>query len=309
MLKRPPSNPAIPGNVKDRTGTAGILRRASAEIRRRWTGLQKDVLAAFDGIQTLAVNDTSKTLYMLTPEQMQSLSIELQAALARWIADGRDPAHIAWWSGYVQESSQLGAAQSVANLTQLSASYAASRALETVIYSAPYKNRLAMAQIKSQDHWTSLAAKQRADLTGIIGRAVVDGKNPRVVRKEIQEALGVGKSRAMLYAQSEIPGALREARIAENDYAAQDMSIKTAILWTSALTSRTRAWHASRNGRTYSTDEVRAFYSQGGNRFNCLCGLTDVLLDAEGRPILTKALQSAMANERKRWQSLYGEKD
>jgi len=262
-------NPITSGNLKDRTGAAGIQRRASAEIRRRWTGLQKDVLAAFDGIQTLAVNDTSKTLYMLTPEQMQSLSIELQAALARWIADGRDPAHIAWWSGYVQESSQLGAAQSVANLTQLSASYAASRALETVIYSVPYKNRLSMAQIKSQDHWTSLAAKQRADLTGIIGRAVVDGKNPKAVRTEIMEKLEVGRARAALYGQTDITNTLREARQAEADYAKDELGLKIALLWTSALLPSTRQWHAARNGKVYTTDEVKQFYSVNGNRYNC----------------------------------------
>lgn len=294
-------NPVIPGTLKDRTGAAGILRRAGAEIRKRWAGLELQVLAAFDGIQVYTLNEDTKVAYALTPQQMEALSIELQAALARWIADERDPAHIAWWSGYLQEASQLGTAQSVANLTQLSASYAASRALETVIYSTPYKDRLAMAMIKSQTHWTSLAATQRADLTGIIGRAVVDGKNPRVVRKEIQEALGVGKSRAMLYSQTEVTGVLREARWAESDYAREELGINTALLWTSALLPTTREHHGRRNGRTYSTQEVRDFYSSGGNRFRCHCAQVDCLLDESGRAILTKGLQSKMANERKKW--------
>lgn len=310
MIAERPRNPVIPGTVKDRTGAAGILRRAGAEIRRRFAGLEAEVLAAFDRIQTLTVNeDEAKTLYMLSPEQMQALSLELQEALRRWIADERDPAHIAWWSGYVQEASQLGTAQSVANLVNLSEAYAATRALETVIYSTPYKNRLAMAQIKSQDHWTSLTSRQRSDLTGIIGRAVVDGKNPRVVRKEIQESLEVGKSRAMLYSQTEITGVLREARWAEADYAREEMGISTGLLWTSALLPTTRPWHSALNGKVRTTEQVREFYSQGGNRFRCHCSQVETLLDADGRPILTKSLQSKMANERKRWQSLYGDKD
>lgn len=305
MIAERPRNPIVPGTLKDRTGAAGILRRAGAEIRRRFAGLEAEVLAAFDRIPTYALNEDTKVLYGLTAEQMQALSLELQAALARWIANERDPAHIAWWSGYVQEASQLGAAQSVANLTQLSATYAASRALESVIYSTPYKNRLAMAQIKSMDHWKGLAATQRAELSSIIGRAVVDGKNPRAVRKEIQERLEVGKAKALSYGQTDIGDTLRQARIAEAEYATQEMGIKIALLWTSALIPTTRPHHASRSGRSYSPDEVRAFYVSGREKYNCRCATTEVLLDESGKPILTKSLQSKMANERRTWQSLH----
>lgn len=302
-----PRNPIVPGTLKDRTGAAGILRRAGAEIRKRWAGLELQVLAAFDSIQTYALNEDTKVAYALTPQQMEALSLELAEALRRWVADERDPAHLAWWSGHVEVASQLGAAQTVANLTQLSATYAATRALETVIYSTAYKDRLAMAQIKSMDHWTGLAATQRAELSQIIGRAVVDGKNPRAARKEIQERLEVGKAKALSYAQTDITDTLRQARIAESDYAAEELGIKIGLLWTSALIPTTRSWHASRNGKVYTQEEVRAFYAQGGNRYNCRCATTEALLDEDGKPILTKGLQSKMANEKKRWQSLYGD--
>lgn len=305
MIERP-RNPIVPGTIKDRTGAAGILRRAGAEIRKRWAGLEASVLAAFDSIPTYALNEDAKVLYGLTPQQMEALSIDLKAALERWIANERDPAHLAWWSGYVEEASQLGTAQSVANLTQLSATYAASRALETVIYSTPYKDRLAMAQIKSMDHWTGLAATQRAELSSIMGRAVVDGKNPRAVRKEIQERLEVSKSKALSYAQSDITDTLRQARVAEAEYAEEELGIKIGLLWTSALIPTTRSWHASRSGKVFTADEVRAFYAQRGNKYNCRCATTEALLDADGKPILTKRLQSAMANERKTWQKLHG---
>lgn len=298
-------NPIVPGNTKDRTGAAGILRHAGAEIRKRWAGLEAQVLAAFNSIPTYALNEETRVLYGMTPQQMEALSIELKAALDRWIANEREAAHLAWWSAYVEEASQLGTAQSVANLSQLSTTYAASRALETVIYSTPYKQRLAMAQIKSMDHWTGLAATQRAELSSIIGRAVGDGKNPRAVRKEIQESLEVSKSKALSYAQTDVTDTLRQARIAEAEYAEEEMGIRTGLLWTSALIPTTRPWHASRNGKVYTTDEVRAFYAQGGNRYNCRCATTEALLDEDGKPILTKSLQSKMANEKKAWQKLY----
>ncbi|TPG30258.1 hypothetical protein [Variovorax guangxiensis] len=117
------------------------------------------------------------------------------------------------------------------------------------------------------------------------------------------ERLDVSRSRAALYAQTEIPGTLREARIAEGEDAEAQLGIRTALLWTSAFKPTTRSWHASRLGHTYSRDEVKAFYAVNGNRFRCYCAQTEALLNADGQPILSKYLLSAMANERKTWQS------
>ncbi|WP_217901294.1 phage minor head protein [Rhodoferax sp. TH121] len=270
MVKQSSSNPIIPGNVKDRTGTAGILRRANAEIKKRYAGLSREVLEIFDRIPVFALNDAAdRVLYGMTPEQMAVLSAELQAAVERWIASGRDPAYSFWWNQYASEASHLGTAQSVANLTNLSATYAAARSIETVIYSQPYQTRLGMAQIKSYEHWTGLAASQKAELAQIIGRAVVDGKNPKAVRTEIMERLEVSRSKAAQYAQTDITDTLRQARWAESEYTSETLGIKIGMLWTSALLPTTRAWHASKNGKVLTTEEVRAFYSVNGNRYNC----------------------------------------
>lgn len=300
------ANPIISGTPKDRTGAARIIRRALAEIDRRFKGLQADVLALFDAIPTYAVNALAdpgpNVLYGLTPEQMAALSAELQAALERWIADGRDPAHSFWWAPYAREASQFGTAQSVANLSNLSTLYAAARSLEMVVYSEPYQNRLAMAQIKSYEHWTGLAAQQKSELAQIIGRAVVDGKNPRVVRTEIMERLEVSRSKAAQYAQTDVTDTLRQARWAEAEYAEKAFDLKIGLLWTSALIPTTRAWHASRNGKVYSPEQVKTFYSQRGERYNCRCAQTEALLDAEGHHILTDRLKASMLAERLAWE-------
>lgn len=300
-----PRNPAIPGTTQDRTGTAGILRRAVADIRRRFVGLQRDILAVFAGIRIVATNDAStiaRTLYALTPEEAAAVSYALQQALERWIANGRDPANLLWWSAYLEETAQLGAAQTVANLTNLSAAYAATRNLREVVFSEPYRTRLALAQVKSYDHWTGLSGTLKAELSQVIGRAVVDGKNPRAVRKEIMERLDVSKSRAMQFAQTDITDTLRQARWAEAEYASEALDLDIGLLWTSALIPTTRPWHASRNGKVYTPAEVRSFYSVNGNRYRCHCAQTECLIDADGRPILTDTLTQAMAKERATWE-------
>lgn len=307
MLAPRQRNPALPGDLGDRTGTAGILRRARAEIRRRFDGLVREVLALFGSIPTLTVNDAgARTLYQLTPEQLSALSASLQAALDRWIASGREPAQFFWWSPYVAEATQLGTAQSAANLANLSATYASARSLRQVVASQPYVTRLAMAQVKSYEHWTGLSQALRSELAEVIGRAVIDGKNPREVRAEIAERLGVSKGRALGYAQTDITDTLRQARIAEKDAAEEDLGIRLGLLWTSALKPTTRLTHASRNGKVYTTAEVREFYSRDGNRYRCFCATTECLLDEDGRPILTDALKKTMAAQRSAWMRTYG---
>jgi hypothetical protein len=296
-------NPVIPGTPKDRTGSGRILRRAIQEINQRYAGLQVEVLALFDRIPTYALNDgADRIVYAMTPQQMELLSTELQATHARWIAAARDPAYIFWWDSHLEDASQLGTAQSVSNLTNLSEAYGVSRALETVIYSTAYKTRLAMAQIKSYEHWTGLAAQQKTDLAQIIGRAVVDGKNPKAVRTEIMEKLDVSRSRAAGYAQTDITDTLRQARIAEADYASAELGLKIGLLWTSALIPTTRSWHASRNGKVYTSDEVKKFYAVNGNRYRCHCATTEALLDTDGKPILTDRLKASMLAEKQAWE-------
>lgn len=237
---------------------------------------------------------------------MAATSQALRDALDRWIASERDPAHSFWWSAYDQEASQAGAAQSVANLTRLSPAYGATRTLQQVVFSEAYRNRVAMAQLKSYEHWTGLSAGMRSELSQIIGRAVVDGKNPRAVRTEIAERLGVSRAKAAQYAQTDITDTLRQARVAEAEHAEEEFGIRIGLLWTSALTQTTRWWHGNRNGKVYSPGEVRAFYAERGNRYNCHCATTECLLDEAGKPILTKRLRETMAGELATWRKRTG---
>ena len=75
------------------------------------------------------------------------------------------------------------------------------------------------------------------------------------------------------------------------------------MLWTSALLPTTRPTHAARNGKVYTTDEVRDFYGKNGNRYRCHCGQTECLLDSDGNPILTQGLKDKMQAEKSAWEA------
>lgn len=307
--------PIIPADSADRTGTAGLRRQAIAAINKRFDGLQAEVLAIFDAIRTLEANDVQvkgattarRTVYALTPEELSSVSFALRQALDRWIASGREAAHSFWWSTFVGHAAQRGAAQASKALARLSDAYAAARSLRDILWSAPYRNRVAMAQIKSYEHWTGQAAAIKSELSQIIGRAVVDGKNPRAVRTEIAEKLGVSRAKAAQFAQTDVLDTLRQARWDEDDAAEAELGLQTAELWTSALTATTRSWHASRHGKAFSREECRAFYAQRGNLYNCRCATTAVLLDADGNMLITEQAKSSLVKEVSAWKRKHGD--
>lgn len=303
-MRERPRNPIVPGTPKDRTGTRAILRRALAEINRRYDGLQADVLALFDAMPVYSINadDALLVRYGFTPEALNQLLLDLQAALDRWIEAGRKIEHQFWWNPFVEESAAAGTAQSAANLTQVSAVYASARSLDMIVRSDPYRVRIGFSRMKSYEHWSGLQAEARQRLSEVIVRAVADGKNPRAVRTQIMETLKVSRSKAAQYAQTDITDTLRQARWAEADAARDELGIKIGILWTSALLPTTRRTHATRNGKVYSTDEVREFYGKDGNVFNCHCGNTECLLDSEGRPILTNNAKRKFLQERVDWE-------
>lgn len=302
MIPQRVKNPIIPGSKKDRTGSAGLMRRAVAEINRRFAGLQSDVLATFDKIRVYGLNDAAQVMYGLTPDELAAVSTALGEAVDRWISEGEKTAYRFWWAPFSAEAAHLGAAQSVMNLSGIAPSYAAARSLQAVVYSDAYKSRVAVAQIKSYDSWKALGERARADLSQIIGRAVVDGQSPKAARKAIAESLNVSKSRAMLYAQTDITETLREARWAEADYATEEYGLNIGLLWTSALLPTTRSSHAIRNGKVYTSEQVRTFYGKDGNKFRCHCGQTECLLDKDSRPILSDALKKSMQAERQAWE-------
>ena len=141
-------SPTIPGNTSDRTGSGGIQRRAFAAIRQRFAGLRAEVLAIFERIPRVALNeeDFGRTAYQFTPEQIAATGLAIAEALSLWISGGRDPANQAWFAVYQADAAQMGAAQSAANLTRLSATYAAARSLQTIVTSEPYRTRALLAQ-------------------------------------------------------------------------------------------------------------------------------------------------------------------
>jgi SPP1 gp7 family putative phage head morphogenesis protein len=148
--------------------------------------------------------------------------------------------------------------------------------------------------------WKVISDTARGDLTNIITDAVARGVNPRETASVISKRLDVSMSKAKTIAQTEQVGALRQAQWNETDWAADRLGLNTGLLWLSALKPTTRSWHASRHGKVYTTEQVRDFYAENGNRYNCYCSQIPVLLNDDGS-IFNQGLAEKLAKERKQW--------
>jgi hypothetical protein len=110
-------------------------------------------------------------------------------------------------------------------------------------------------------------------------------------------------SRAKNIAQTEQVGALRQAQWNETDWAADRLGLNTGLLWLSALKPTTRTWHASRHGKVYTTEQVRDFYAENGNRTMLLqldCSQIPCLLTDDGE-LFNEGLLTNLLLSAKKW--------
>jgi SPP1 gp7 family putative phage head morphogenesis protein len=186
-----------------------------------------------------------------------------------------------------------GAAQASVNLSRLSDDY--TRPITSVLSSEPYLRRSALVGARVFEEMEGFAGKSAADLARILMTGIEQGRNPRIVAREIRDQFGITKRRAETIARTEITGALRRGRLDEEKDAQDRLGIKTGMLWQSALSPTTRDDHAKRHGNIYTTDEIEAFYSRDGNGINCKSSFSAVLLDDDGRPISDKLVERMAA--------------
>jgi SPP1 gp7 family putative phage head morphogenesis protein len=205
-------------------------------------------------------------------------------------------------SHFVVRFDLRGTLEAFNNLSQQSQVYASQTTLQQLLSSPGHLNQVAAARLTTFSDWKVISDTAHGDLTNIITDAVARGVNPRETASVISKRLDVSMSKAKTIAQTEQVGALRQAQWNETDWAADRLGLNTGLLWLSALKPTTRTWHASRHGKVYTTEEVRDFYAENGNRYNCYCSQIPVLLNDDGS-IFNEGLKEKLATERKGWQS------
>lgn len=284
----------------------GIKRAIKVLFDQRLTGRERDVnshnwhfLCHVNGEdQRLYQVNAGKFIYDMTPQELAELLEAVQGILDDYLLEGGE--NYQWAMDYIVAEAQRGTLEAFNNLSQQSPYYASQTTLQQLLSSPGYQNQIASARLTTFSDWKAISDAARADLTGIIADAVARGVNPRETASVISKRLDVSMSRAKSIALTEQVGALRRAQWNETDWAADRLGLNTGLLWLSALKPTTRTWHASRHGKVYTTEEVRDFYAENGNRYNCYCSQIPVMLNDDGS-IFNEGLADKLAKERKNW--------
>jgi len=284
----------------------GIKRALKAVFDQRLTGREREVNCynwhflchVNGGDHRLYQVNAGKFIYDMTPQELAELLEAVQDILDQFLLEGGEQNQ--WAMDYVAAEAQRGTLEAFNNLSQQSPYYANQTTLQQLLSSPGYQNQIASARLTTFSDWKAISDAARADLTGIITDAVARGVNPRETASVISKRLDVSMSKDKTIAQTEQVGALRQAQWNETDWAADRLGLNTGLLWISALKPTTRTWHASRHGKVYTTEEVRDFYAENGNRYNCYCSQIPVLLNDDGS-IFNEGMADKLAKERKKW--------
>lgn len=313
--------PIVPRNKADPTQSSRQVSRMFNDIEDRYLSIKRRLKALFDqrlSGQQREVNaerswmmcnnegadpslyqvNVGKFIYDMTSAELADLLQVVQSILDDELLDSG--IQNLWAMDYVIAEYDRGTLNAFTNLSVQSQVYASQTTLQQLLSSPGHLNQVAAARLTTFSDWKVISDTARGDLTGIITDAVARGVNPREMASVISKRLDVSMSKAKTIAQTEQVGALRQAQWNETDWAADRLGLNTGLMWLSALKPTTRLWHASRHGKVYSTEEVRDFYAENGNRYNCYCSQIPVLLNDDGS-IFNEGLKEKLAKERKGW--------
>ncbi|HHQ9361519.1 TPA: phage minor head protein [Klebsiella pneumoniae] len=316
-----PKSPVIPRSKVDPTMSRKSVSKMERDIEARYYSIKVALKALFDQRLTgrerevnsynwhflchdrgedmrLYQVNAGKFIYDMSAQELADLLEAVQVILDDYLLEGGE--QNLWAMDYIAAEAQRGTLEAFNNLSQQSQVYASQTTLQQLLSSPAYQNQIASAYISTYSDWKLEADRARGDLANIIADAVGRGVNPRETAQVISKRLDVSMGRAKTIAQTEQVGALRQAQWNETDWAADRLGLNTGLLWLSALKPTTRSWHASRHGKVYTTDQVRDFYAENGNRYNCYCSQIPVLLNDDGS-IFNKGLADKLAKERKQW--------
>ncbi|MFW3850466.1 phage minor head protein [Klebsiella pneumoniae] len=315
--------PIVPRSKVDPTRSAKQVSAMFRDIEDRYLGIKRALKALFDQRLTgrerevnshnwhflchdhgedmrLYQVNAGKFIYDMSAQELADLLEAVQVILDDYLLEGGE--QNLWAMDYVAAEYERGTFSAYTNLSQQSPVYAAQTSIHQLLSSPAYLNQIAASRVTTYSDWRGISDDARRDLAGVISDAVSRGVNPRETASVISKRLDVSMSRAKTIAQTEQVGALRRAQRNETDWAKERLGLNTAILWISALKSTTRATHAARHGKTYSTEEVAEFYSKNGNAFNCYCANVPCLLDDQGK-LYNDGLTEKLTKERENWKS------
>ena len=287
--------PIIPKSKKDPTGQMRYVRSAEDIFSEAIRNIRDRYISTFKSIKRVTITANNKMianrqyLFELTSYEYE----EMQRELNEYVDEQLSVIYPNNWffDDYVKSAYDRGMRAEYFNIAQQSPIYR-TMAVGMRMNLEPYKLRVAYVRNRVFEEMQGLSSDIKKDLTLILSDALANGYGIDKVTNQIKNRAGVSDSRARRIARTEVLTAYRRARLDESDQAQKDYGFKTKMIWSSAFAPTSRDWHLARHGNTYTTEEVRVFYSEARNSNNCMCSQSSVLVDDDGNPISTAIVRN-----------------
>lgn len=306
-------SPIIPRNKKDPTQSYKSLNKTYRNIENRYYNIKlrlKDVFNQYlvgreresnqgyifrEGVIYQA---NSNYIYDISPNDLEALLARVQDILDEYLLEGgRDKF---WMLSTIENEYKRGTHSAYINLAQQSAYYAEQTTFVTLLSKPVYLNQIKQAFLLTFNDWKGLTEAAKTDLCHVLASAIARGINPRETAQIISKRLGVSMSKAKALAQTEQIGALRQSQWNETQWASERLGLKTALLHISAKLLTSRLTHVYWDGRIRTPEEVKDWYEESGNRFNCHCSQIPILLNEKNQPYNESAI-ARLCEEREKW--------
>lgn len=310
---------ALPKNALDPAAQFGNIRRAKKDLSSAYTRIKAGVQQVIDTLDPVLVNNVSTYEYLLDAGRYNSINRFLQELLyqellgdtggfiqERYIVfDSVDQAYADGLSDAVRDAKEI----SDPNFVEPEIDRAVKALdVEQIRFSPGYQRRVGLVHSRLFNEMKGLADSTKSDLADTLARGMSAGHGVRQIASDVKERVGVSAIRALRIARTETLNAYRDAGAAETDELNRDVYDDSdwgmIQLWFSALAATSRPWHISRHGETYTTQQVREFYSERGNAINCLCSQSAVLYNKKTGEILQSDLVRRLRQQKKKFSKL-----
>ena len=169
------SQPTLPKNTKNPLNNTSQLRKAKKDIKSRYARVIKEIKQYFkqtpyvkrDIVTGRVVNQQFSYDYNLSPELLNSLNLEIDRIIDKWLLEGAPSGF--WFNNYVDIQYESGTTDAWADLSSISTEYNASRTtIENILFSAPYMRRIGLLHASTLEDWKGLTNDAKEDLRKVL---------------------------------------------------------------------------------------------------------------------------------------------
>lgn len=273
------------------TKTRGIEKAWNREINKRFSAFTKSVIGELRDLSRITVNQ-----FNANPDQLRAYMLFFQRELDRLIVGD-------WQEKYQQRSyelaidrfiQELGRQESLKkedrsglignSMTHNQSGFFGSIAgvfgrLKDFLFNPKHQEALDFLFTRSFEALSGFSQEMARNVRIILVNGAEQGLGINEIARQINERIGVGRSRARLIAQTETIQAFQRGTINQARITSETLGEDIKLRWLTRRDNKVRHLHAGWHGKVFTQEN--AFKNINISPWNCRCGLAPVIKEAD----------------------------